>query len=135
MDPCCYFSIYSMKEINIFGPRGAALIRDSAGSLCSLWTFGWQGQCLLYDQFQLERQGGMRSQTFFPCLCDSTVLLGSVYILRVCYFQQEFLKVSEKKKKRSDFRKLTIMHLNLFVSSLNRLNFTLVVSKLIVSER
>lgn len=47
MDSCCYFSIYSMKEIDIFVPEGAAMIRDCAVSLSVHYRL-WAAEYLRY---------------------------------------------------------------------------------------
>lgn len=59
MDSCCYFSIYSMKEINTFVPEGAAVIRECAVSLSvhyKLWAGSWRVSAVRVNLIKASRQ-------------------------------------------------------------------------------
>lgn len=61
MDSCCYFSIYSMKEIDIFVPEGAAVIRDCALSLSvryRLCAGSWRGSVVCVILSRAPRWNG-----------------------------------------------------------------------------
>ena len=78
MDSCCYFSIYSMKEIDTFVPEGTAMIRDCAVSLSVHYKLGagsWRVSAVCVILIKVSRENGnspiLFSSIVAPCFLSS----------------------------------------------------------------
>lgn len=86
MDSCCYFSIYSMKEIDTFVPEGTAMIRDCAVSLSVHYKLGagsWRVSAVYVILIKASRGNGNRhilfSSVAAPCFLSSVLYSPSCF--------------------------------------------------------
>lgn len=89
MDSCCYFSIYSMKEINTFVPEGAAVIRDCAVSLSvhyKLWAGSWRVSAVCVILIKASRRYGKSHILFSSAV--ATCFLSSVLYSPSCFINE-----------------------------------------------
>lgn len=135
MDSCCYFSIYSMKEIDTFVPKGTAMIRDCAVSLSVHYRLG-AGRCrvsaVCVILIKASRGNGnspiLFSSKVAPC-CLGSILYSPSHVLWM-HIHSLCLSFLFKKGPLKEIENnlilillhLTTMHLNPLVSGLNKLN-------------